>query len=271
MTIKILHAPFMQDAMETCYYFWRVGWGENHAGNLTYLLSKEEEDTYLNEVKAIRYLPMNFLAESLANRCFLVTRTGSFFKNMKKYPERDLGIVRVSVDGKGIEVLWGFSEMGHPTSEFPAHLLCHQARLKEDPKNRVVLHCHPTYTIAMTFKQDFDEKSFTKAIWRLNSECILVFPEGLGMLPWMVCGEGDISLETAKKMEEFRLVVWPYHGVFACGNSLDEAVGLIETVEKNAHVYMMNNGILHHGITLEQLKSLVEAFHLQPKVNNFCE
>lgn len=263
--MHILDAAFIQNAIETCYYFWQAGWGENHAGNLTYLLSEEEEIKYLRKTEPLRSIPATFRAENLSGRCFLVTRTGAFFRNIKKYPERDLGIVRIGNDGESLELLWGFQGGGLPTSEFPSHLLCHGARRSADPENRVVLHCHPTYTIAMTFKENFDEISFTRTLWQLNSECILVFPEGLGLLPWMVCGDGAIGPATAEKMKEFRVVVWPYHGIFACGNSLDEAIGLIETVEKNALVYMVNNGDIHRGITASQLKELANAFGLTPR------
>lgn len=265
MCKHILEAPFMQEAMEACHYFWQAGWGENHAGNLTYLLSIEEEAAYLSGAEVIASMPLTFKAADLAQRCFLVTRSGAFFKRMKKYPERDFGIVRIKEDGMGIDLLWGLEGGGKPTSEFPAHLLCHSARRGKDPANRLVLHCHPTYTIAMTFKHTLDEAAFTKTLWQLNSECILVFPEGVGLLPWMVCGEGAIGPATAKKMEEFRVVVWPHHGIFACGKSIDEAVGLIETVEKNALVYMISGGTFRQSITTEQLKSLAAAFGLAPR------
>lgn len=260
--MQILDAAFMQDAMETCHYIWRAGWGENHAGNLTYLLSEEEEANYLGKAEPLRAIPAAFRANNLSGRCFLVTRAGAFFRNIKKHPERDLGIVRVARGGASLELLWGFQGGGNPTSEFPSHMLCHSARREADPLSRVVLHCHPTYTIAMTFKEEFDESGLTRTLWRLNSECILVFPEGLGLLPWMVCGKGAIGPATAEKMKEFRVVVWPYHGIFACGNSLSEAVGLIETVEKNALVYMVNNGDIQRGITAAQLKELASAFGL---------
>ena len=46
------------------------------------------------------------------------------------------------------------------------------------------------------------------------------------------CGTNEIGAATAKKMEEFRLVVWSMHGIYGAGRTMDEAFGLIETVEK---------------------------------------
>ena len=65
----------------------------------------------------------------------------------------------------------------------------------------------------------------------------LVFPEGLAVLPWMKCGEGPIGPATAEKMKDKRVVVWPFNGIFSSGNSISDAIGLIEAIDKNAHVY----------------------------------
>ena len=43
---------------------------------------------------------------------------------------------------------------------------------------------------------------------------------------------------TAEKMNTARIVVWAQHGIYGAGRDLDEAFGLIETVEKAAEVYL---------------------------------
>ena len=39
---SILDTPLLKEAVTSCHYFWEAGWGEFHAGNLSYLLSEEE-------------------------------------------------------------------------------------------------------------------------------------------------------------------------------------------------------------------------------------
>ena len=70
----------------------------------------------------------------------------------------------------------------------------------------------------------------------------------------MLCGNDEIGVATAEKLKEFRLCVWGMHGIFGTGRSLDEAFGLVETVEKAAEIYVkiMNKPILQ-TITDEQL------------------
>ncbi|MCX7657628.1 MAG: rhamnulose-1-phosphate aldolase, partial [Oscillospiraceae bacterium] len=175
-------------------------------------------------------------------------------------------VIRVCKDGRGVELLWGYEDGGRPTSELPAHFMGHIERLKVDPEHRIVMHTHPTNVIAMTFVHSLDEREFTRTLWQMCTECLVVFPDGVSVLPWMLCGNDEIGMATAEKMKEFRLVVWAQHGIFGTGKSVDEAFGLIETVEKAAEIYIK---IMHmpikQSITDSQLWILAKAFGVKPR------
>ena len=245
MMKNIFETPFVREMCETTANMYRLGWDERNGGNISYLLDEKEVGEYLDLTKVIRTIPLmgvneeDFDASPLEGKIFIVTGTGKYFKNVEKDPETNLGIVRIGKGGKNIELLWGYKGGGRPTSEFPAHMMSHIARLKVDPENRVVMHSHPTNTLAMNFVHDLDEKKFTHTLWEMCTECIVVFPEGVGVLPWMLCGTSEIGVATAKKMEQFRLVVWAMHGIYGAGKTMDETFGLIETVEKAAQIYML--------------------------------
>ena len=236
---NILNAPFVMEMRKTCANMYRLGWDERNGGNISYLLNEEEVYEYLDKNKVIRTLPMSFDAPSLVGKVFIVTGTGKYFKNVDDDPETNLGIVRIAEDGKTAELLWGLADGGKFTSEFPAHLMSHMARLSVAPENRVVMHCHPNHILAMTFVHELDEKKFTHSLWEMCTECMMVFPDGVGVLPWMLCGTNSIGEATAEKMKEFRLVVWGMHGIYGAGRTMDETFGLIETVEKGAQIYML--------------------------------
>lgn len=243
----------MQEATTNMY---RLGWDERNGGNVSYLLDEDEVKEYLDTSKVIREIPTGFMAKDLIGKIFIVTGTGKYFKNIMDDPETNLGIVRIKEDGVTAQLLWGFKDGGKFTSEFPAHMMSHMARLKKDPENRVIMHTHPTNTLAMTHIHDLDEAKFTHTLWEMCTECVVVFPDGVGVLPWMVCGTNAIGEATAKKMEEFRLVVWALHGIYGAGKTMDEAFGLIETVEKAAQLYML---IAH----LPRLNTITEANMLE--------
>ncbi len=263
----ILTAPFVREMCETTANMYRLGWDERNGGNISYLLHEDEVKEYLDTDKVLRTIPLmgvnaeDFDITPLEGKYFIVTGTGKYFKNVEKDPETNLGIVRIAKGGKNIELLWGYKDGGRPTSEFPAHMMSHMARLKVDPENRVVMHCHPTNTLAMNFVHELDEKKFTHTLWEMCTECIVVFPEGVGILPWMLCGTNSIGEATAKKMADFRLVVWAMHGIYGAGKTLDETFGLIETVEKAAQIYMLIcNRPRVNTIKDEDMLKLVELF-----------
>lgn len=269
---SILNAPFLKEMMKTTYDMWELGWDELNGGNISWLLTEEEVEPYVDIDDVLRSITLDFPVKELAGKYCLVTASGKYFRKMIEDPEECLGLLRVSADGESVEVLWGLSDGGKPTSELPSHFMSHIERLKYDPAHRVIMHTHSTNTIAMTFTHELDEVSLTRTLWQMCTECIVVFPEGVGILPWMVPGTSEIGAETAKKMNEFRLVVWPHHGIFGAGKSIAEAFGLIETVEKAAKVYMLVNA--HQGgvkqvITDEELLDLASAFNVNPPQKYF--
>ena len=269
---NILTAPFLKEMCKTASNMYRLGWDERNGGNISYLLKEEEVAEYLDLNKVIRTIPLmgvnevDFDASPLEGKIFIVTGTGKYFKNVEDDPETNLGIVRIGKKRKEVELLWGFADGGRPTSEFPAHMMSHIARLSVDPENRVVMHSHPTNTLAMNFVHELDEKKFTHTLWEMCTECIAVFPDGVGVLPWMLCGTTEIGVATANKMKEFRLVVWAMHGIYGAGKTLDETFGLIETVEKAAQIYMLTAHLPRvNTIKDEDMLKLLELF----KVTNY--
>lgn len=261
---NILEAPFVKELCKITSNMYRQGWDERNGGNVSVLLDEEQVKEYLDTDKVLRVIPTGFDAKELVGKYFIVTGTGKYFKNVEGDPETNLGIIRIGADGKSAELLWGYKDGGKFTSELPAHLMSHIARLSVAPENRVVMHSHPTYTICMSAVVKTDDRVFTEKLWRNNTEAIVVFPDGVGVLPCMVCGTNEIGEATAEKMKKYRLVVWTNHGIYGVGKDIDEAFGLIETVEKTAQLYMLTLGHVVNEIGDDVLQGLVDLWHLTP-------
>ena len=261
---NILEAKFVEEMKRTTANMYRLGWDERNGGNISMMLDPNEVAEYLDLNNVIRTIPTGFVANDLIGKIFIVTGTGKYFKNVEFDPETNLGIIRIAKDGTTAELLWGYKDGGRFTSELPAHLMSHMARLKQDPENRVVLHCHPTNTLAMNYVHELDDKKFTHTLWQTCTECIVVFPDGVGVLPWMLCGNNEIGEATAKKMEEYRIVIWGLHGLYGTGKDIDEAFGLVETVEKAAQLYMISAHLPRiNTITDDQLREVAKGFNLK--------
>ena len=263
---NMMEAPFLRNMCKAAGIMYDKGWDERNGGNISLMLDKKSVEPYLELSRPGRLLPMAFDASALAGKLFLVTGTGKYFMNIPDDPENNLGLIRVTDDGHGVEVLWGYADGGAPTSERPAHFMSHMVRLQQNPNNRVIMHTHATNLLAMTFTEELSDKGFTRILWQMCTECMVVFPDGVGVLPWMVCGGDEIGRATAQKMEAYRLVIWAHHGIFGAGASLDEALGLIETAEKAAEVFMkVKSYPWRQTITDQQLQALADAFGVVPK------
>lgn len=262
----ILNAPFLVEMVRTTANMYQHGWDERNGGNLSLRLSEAEMSEYLDLKQVLREIPTGFDAPALDGMYFLVTGTGKYFKNVQYDPARNLGLIRITDSGRTAQLLWGYSDGGKFTSELPAHLMSHAARLQVNPENKVVMHCHPANLLAMTYVHNLDSRAFTRTLWQMCTECIVVFPDGVNVLPWMLCGTNEIGVATAEQMGTARLVVWSQHGIYGAGKDLDETFGLIETAEKAAEIYMKIAHLpLKNTITDEQLHLMEERFGVKAR------
>ncbi|MGL4697719.1 rhamnulose-1-phosphate aldolase [Enterococcus larvae] len=265
---NIYEAPFIKEMCEATRNLWNNGWAERNGGNISYRLDEAEVQFYLDTDRVLDEVELGFEIPELAEMIFLVSGSGKYFKNVWQNPADNLVILKVDAQGKKYQILWGLETGGVPTSELASHLKCHAVRLRQDPEHRVILHTHSIAISAMTFVHDLDEDKFTKSLWEMITECLVVFPDGVAVLPWMVAGTVELGEASAEKMESSRIVVWPHHGIMGAGQSMDDAFGLVETAEKAADIYMRAisapGGIIQK-ITDQQLWDLADRFGVVPK------
>lgn len=236
--MNIKEATFFKEFLRVAEDGYRKGWHERNGGNLSYRIADEE-------IEAVReclgpdteYLPIGNTVPGLAGEYFLVTGTGRYMRNVALDPDHNIAVIRIDEKGENYSIVWGLVSGGRPTSELPTHLANHELRKKvSGGTNRVIYHAHATNAIALTFVLPMDEKTFTHELWEMATEDPVVFPEGIGVVPWMVPGGKEIADATVELMKKYRVVVWMHHGLFVCGDSFDEAFGLMETVEKAAEI-----------------------------------
>ena len=164
----------------------------------------------------------------------LITASGSHFRTLCLQPHVDTGIIKLT--SKGYQVVAGFVTGKRPTSEIFMHILAHAARLKVDPNHRVVIHNHATNIAVYSLLDEVTSESLTLDLWSVLTESIVVFHDGIAVLPWEVPGTQLIGIDTARELETHRLVVWAKHGVLSTGKDYQDCFGLIETADKAAHI-----------------------------------
>lgn len=264
----IIHSWFVQGMIKATTDAWLKGWDERNGGNLTLRLDEADIAAFQADFHAKpRYIPLSQPMPQLANTPFIVTGSGKFFRNVQLAPAANLGIVKIDSDGAGYRILWGLEDHAVPTSELPAHFQSHCERIKATQgKDRVIMHCHATNLIALTYVLENRCDVITRKLWEGSTECLVVFPDGVGILPWMVPGTDEIGQATAQAMAKHALVLWPFHGVFGSGPTLDEAFGLIDTAEKSAEILVkvIAMGGMKQTISRDQLIALGKRFGVTP-------
>ena len=236
--MDIKEAGFVQGFIRLTEDAFRKGWHERNGGNLSYRIRPKE----IEEVKPALHPVQEWAAignrvPGIAGEYFLVTGSGKYMRNIVLCPEDNIAIVKIDDQGEKFGIVWGLEHGGRPTSELPTHLANHAIKKElTHGTNRVIYHAHPVNTIALTFVLPLEDKVFTRELWEMATEDPVIFPEGVGVVPWMVPGCKAIADATSKLMQTYRVVVWAHHGLFVCGDDFDEAFGLMDTVEKAASI-----------------------------------
>lgn len=236
--MSILDKQFVKDFIKLTKDGYDLNWHERNGGNLSYRLKIED----FNSIKEYcnfeaEYMPIGTSVPNLAGEYFLVTGSGKYFRNVILDLEDTCCIIEIDNAGENYRILWGMKNGGRPTSELPTHLMNHEVKkIATDGKHRVIYHCHPTNTIALTFVLPLKDEIFTRELWEMATECPVVFPSGIGVVGWMVPGGRAIAVETSKLMKEYDVAIWAHHGMFCSGENFDLTFGLAHTVEKSAEI-----------------------------------
>lgn len=269
--VAVEQLGFVRGFVRMCNDGWGQGWHERNGGNASYRLRPEDVEAARPFFRADpgEWTPMGVQAGNLGGTFFLTTGTGRYMRNVASDPERNIGILQINDAGDAWRIVWGLKDGGRPTSEFPSHFMNQSVRIAaaaDDDACRVVYHGHPKNVIAMTFVLPLTAKAFSRALWKAMTECVVVFPQGVGVVPWMVPGGAEIALETSELMKRYDAVVWAQHGLFASGPDFDSTFGLFHTIEKAADIYCtarsMNGGShdFMNTITDDGLRAVAAEF-----------
>ena len=265
----ILDVEIVKLYIRMCQDGWEQGWHERNGGNLTYRMKAEEVDACRPFFRTPgEWVQMGVTGENLAGEYFLTTGSGKYFRNVQPDPTHSIGIVEINDKGDAWRIVWGLENGAKPTSEFPSHFMNHSVRVAAtDGACRVIYHAHPANLIAMTYVLPLTARDFTRALWKSATECPVVFPGGVGVVPWMVPGGADIALATSELMKQYDAAVWAHHGLFCSGPDFDTTFGLMHTIEKAAQIWILaqssGQGKILQTIRDDELRAIATEFGVQ--------
>lgn len=200
-------------------------------------------------------------APALADGWVIVTGTGRRLRDVARYPDRTLAVVRVQPDGRR-GMLYAAGPV-RPTSEFNSHLLVHDdhaarrgiayhALLHAQPMRLTYLSHHPAYP---------DTRALSQRLCRWEPEMLVVFPDGIGLLPFQVPASAEQQAVTVAGLRQHRAVVWQRHGIVTrSDDSVGAAADLVDYAETAASYEVLNLALGQptEGLSDEQLHLIAE-------------
>ncbi len=142
--------------------------------------------------------------------------------------------------------------------------------LEVRPRQRAILHTHPTNLIALTHIPEMrDAAHLGDLLLRMQSEARIHLPGGLAYVPFNLPGSDALGEVTAQALRETNVALWHMHGAIATGESISRALDYLEIVDKAAQIYwkLVSSGIEPSGMTDEHLRQSLEHFGLWEQYN----
>lgn len=263
-------APLLKQMGEVGKRLNEMGATEGAAGNISLCVRDTlEVREYFPEMKMID-LPTP--APDLAGATVLATGSGRRLRDIADDPTGNLAAIIIDDGGKTGRM---FTTVDCPfrrvTSEFNSHLAVHHDQMRSrQMKSHAVVHAQPKHLTFLSHNPKYQDEIYLNAhLMRWQPETILNFPEGIGILPFLLPGSVHLMLETMLCLRDHQLVIWSQHGVMArADDSIFHALDLVEYAETAAHYEVLNlsTGEASGGISPENIRAVAELWNVKQKI-----
>ena len=248
---------------EVAGYLWQKGWAERNGGNITVNITKYIDDE-IRALPAISEVYQIGATLPYLKGCYFYCKgTNMRMRDLARWPMENGSIIRILDDCASYVII--ADNPVKPTSELPSHLSVHNALLSKGSPYRASVHTHPIELVAMSHNPKYLEKDFaTKLLWSMIPETKAFCPRGLGIVPYTLPGSVELADATIHELEDYDVVMWEKHGVFAVDVDVMQAFDQIDVLNKSALIYIAakNMGFEPEGMSDEQMKEMSVAFNL---------
>ena len=106
--MKFINSKFMRDICNVTKQSYDNSWDERNGGNISIRITEDELKDFDDVKEVKRTFDLGFDAKAVAGQYFLVTGTGRYFRNVISRPTEDVGLVKITEDGKHADLHWGY-------------------------------------------------------------------------------------------------------------------------------------------------------------------
>ncbi|MDE7472285.1 MAG: rhamnulose-1-phosphate aldolase [Muribaculaceae bacterium] len=249
---------------EVAGYLWEKGWAERNGGNITVNITEHVDDAMRAMPAITKPMPIGAILPNLKGCWFYCKGTNRRMRDLARRPMENGSIIRICDDCASYEIV--ADEAVKPTSELPSHLSVHNYLIGKGSNYKASVHTHPIQLVAMSHNPEFLKKDvLTNLLWSMIPETKAFCPRGLGIVPYMLPSSVELADETIKAIDDnYDVVMWEKHGVFAVGDDVMEAFDMIDVLNKSAVIYRDSRamGFVPDGMTAEQMQEISTVFNL---------
>jgi len=237
------------------------GWAEKNAGNL----SVDITDFFSPEIlkKGSGYFSLDKRFGNLGNRVFLVTPSGSRFREIAQDVASQMMLVRINESGTGYYI-HGKNSGRRPTSELRTHLKIHNYLRESRSDMRVVLHTHPTELIALSHIKKFQSsKKLSDILVSAHPEVFINLPDRIGFVKYLLTGSERLAEATLNALESGKtLIVWERHGALSVERDVMTAFEHLDIANKAADITLrlLMAGVRPEMLTQREFRELKGLF-----------
>lgn len=253
----------VEKVAEVAGYLWQKGWAERNGGNITVNITKlvDNEIRQLPAISDVKQIGITL--PYLKGAYFYCKGTGKRMRDLARWPMQNGSIIRILDDCASYVII--ADEPVQPTSELPSHLAVHNRMLEQGSPYNATVHTHPIELVAMSHTKKFLQKDvLTRLLWSMIPETKAFCPLGLGVVPYELPGSEALANATMHELEDYDVVLWEKHGVFAKGLDVMDAFDQIDVLVKSADIYLKAKcmGFEPDGMSDAQMKEMSVAFNL---------
>ena len=249
---------------EAAGYLWQKGWAERNGGNITVNVTEYITDEIKNKPAISSPVAIGDTLPNLKGCYFFCKGTQKRMRDLARWPMQNGSIIRILDDCAHYEIV--ADEPVKPTSELPSHLAVHNYMIGKGLPYKASLHTHPIELVAMSHNPEYLKKDvLTKLLWSMIPETKAFAPRGLGIVPYMMPSSKELADETIRIIDEdYDVVMWEKHGVFAVETDIMNAFDQVDVLNKSAIIFMCakSMGFDPDGMSDDQMRELSQTFNL---------
>lgn len=248
---------------EVAGYLWQKGWAERNGGNITVNITEWVDDAIRALPAITERKPIGAVLPHLKGCYFYCKGTNKRMRDLARCPMENGSVIRICDDCASYEIIADHPVM--PTSELPSHLSVHDYLIAKGSPYKASVHTHPIELVAMSHCDKFLEKDVaTRLLWSMIPETKAFCPRGLGIVPYTLPGSVELADATIAELDDYDVVMWEKHGVFAVDVDVMAAFDQVDVLNKSALIYIAakNMGFEPKGMSEAQMREMSAAFNL---------